>query len=182
MLRLWGSGTYPPSFAEVDGRYLSLADLFQVMTSALSEMHQTGKRPQSVRLAKVYGPLEITGGHGPNVGTVTAASVAKACATLADRLNDPAWKPLPNNIIPAGMTVEGIQMNAAQFLRLMAEALVAPSPETKLNVKMTYMYSEMSMVYPRSRPPVDQGATWTFKPAPMGPPAGQLSVSRSPGN
>ena len=49
----------------------------------------------------------------------------------------------------------------------MAEALVAPSLETKLNVKMTYPFSSASLEYPKMRLPIDQGGHWTFKPAPL---------------
>ena len=168
LLKSWGSDTLLPSYLRVEGRYLSLADLFQVMTDALAEMNNSGKLPQSVQVRKVYGPVGLPDDHGPNLVELTAGSVAKECAAVASRLHDETWNAIPKNIIPSRLRIDGTEVNAAQFLRLMAEALTTASPETKLKTKMTYMFSTAAHMYPSTRTSEEKGAMWTVKPAPLG--------------
>jgi hypothetical protein len=163
----WGINTYPPSYFKVGSRFLSLAEAFQVMNDALAELDRTGKLPQSVSVVGVYGPIGMPGGHGPNVGEVTVASIAKECAEIEARLHDDTANPMPTNTIPPIVTVDGIKVNAAQFLRLMAQAIVDPTPTAKVNVRMTYMFPSTAQVFPKTRALEDTGATWTFKPAPL---------------
>jgi hypothetical protein len=163
----WGTDTYPPSYFQVGNNYLSLTEAFQVMTDALAELSRTGKLPPSVQVARVYGPLRMAIGHGPNIGDITVASIAKVCTQLTAGLHDETGYPMPKNTVPSIVTVDGVSMNAAQFLRLMAQALVDPTPETKLKVRMTYMTPATAAVFPRTRSLDDVGTTWTFKPAPL---------------
>jgi len=164
-LRTWGSGPTPPKYLYADGHYLSLADMFQVMTGSLAEFHHTGKLPTTVRLLRVYGPTDITNTRGPGAGEVSVASVARVCAGLNDALHDESWSPLPKNAVPSHVTVDGIELNSAQFLRLMAEALVSGNAESKLKVKMTDMFWGRDATYYRSRSLRDESVAWTFKPA-----------------
>jgi hypothetical protein len=166
LLKTWGTDLNPPTYLEVAGRYLSLADSFAILVNVLSERN-SGRSPKSVRLAKVYGPLEVPSDHGPALGAVPVSSITRVCSKIVDKLNDQTWHPVPNNVVPAWLEVEGIRVNAAQFLRLMLEALVASTPETKLNVKMTNMLTYPGIMYPKTRVPQDQGGTWTYKPAPL---------------
>jgi len=170
----WAINTFPLPYLRVEDHYLSLADWFQAMTDALAELDRTGKLPESVRVVQVYGPDHTPLGHGPNVGEVTAASVAHVCSELAGRLRDTSGDP-PNNSIPTSITVDGINMNAAQFLRLMASALVAQSPDSKLRVRMTYLFPGQAQLVPKTRSLTEMGVGWTVKPAPL-----TLDVSRSP--
>ncbi|HEY6293911.1 MAG TPA: hypothetical protein VI455_20340 [Terriglobia bacterium] len=167
MLRSWGNDTFPPPHLVADGHYLSLADLFQVMTDAFAEQDRTGKLPQSVQVVQVYGPLRTLMGHGPNAGEVTVADVARACAEIAPRLHDQTGAPVPKNFIPSAITVGGVNVNAAQFLRLMAAALVTPSQDAKLRVKMTYLFPGTAELTPKTRPMTEMGGAWTIKPAPL---------------
>jgi hypothetical protein len=137
------------------------------MTDALAEMNKSGKLPQSIQVRKIYGPIGLPDDHGPNLVEVTAGSVAKAAAELASRLHDETWNAIPKNTIPTRVTIDGAEVNAAQFLRLMAEALTTPSPETKLKTKMTYMFSTAAHMYPSTRSAEDKGSMWTVKPAPL---------------
>jgi len=166
LLKVWGNDTNLRDYIRVEGRYLSPADMFQVMTDALAELNRTGKLPQSVRVVQVYGPVELPDDHGPTSGEVTVASVARACAGIVDRLHDNTWNPVPKNAIPSRFMIDGLNVNAAQFLRLMAEALMTPSAEAKLEVKMTYAFSVPAFEFPKLRES-DLGGTWTFKPAPL---------------
>jgi hypothetical protein len=165
LVKSWGSGTVPPEYLAVNSHYLSLADMFQVMADALAGLNRTGKLPDSVRVVPVFGPAETSKDRGPAQGEVTVGSVARVCSELTGRLHDSAWTPVPKNSIPFRVKVDGVDMNAAQFLRLMAEAVVNPAPEAKLQVKMTEMFWGRDATYVRTRSIRDEGATWTIKPA-----------------
>jgi hypothetical protein len=162
-----GSANYLAPYFQVGGRYLSVAETFQVLTDALAEMNRTGKLPETVRVDRVYGPLAMAMGHGPNIGDVKAASVIKICADLDAHLHDDTGYPVPKNTIPPLFTVDAVKMNAAQFLRLMAQVLEDPSPDATLHVRMDYMLTGAAQVFPKARNLEDVGATWTFKPAPL---------------
>ncbi len=165
-LTQWGNDTYPPAYLFADGHYLSLAEWFQVATDALASFHRTGSLPASVQVASVYGPIGMVGGHGPNIGDVSIASIARQCADLQPGLHDTSIHDhLPTNVIPSFVRIDGIPINAAQFLRLMSQALVNPIPDNKLRVRMTYMTSATASIFPKTRSLEDAGATWTFKPA-----------------
>ncbi len=174
----WGNDTFPPSYIRIDGHYLSLADTFQVMTDALADFDRTGKLPETVKIAGTYGPIGMPNGHGPNIGDVTVASVAKVCSDLTKRLHDETANPMPKNTVPSVVAVDGIAMNAAQFLRLMAQAVVDPVPDAKLRVRMTYMYPGTAEIFPKTRAKEDTGSTWTFKPAPLQNPSQPTRASR----
>ena len=161
----WAGNTYPPPYVHVAGHYLSLADLFQVLTDALAAQDRTGKLPATVQVVPVFGPNYTITGHGPNAGEVTPAAVAHFCAGLSERLHDTSATPIPENIIPNEVSLEGNNMNSAQFLRLMAKVLAAP--ENKLAVKMTYMFPEQAEFMPKTRRLNEMGAMWTVKPAPL---------------
>lgn len=163
-LNEWGNNTFPLPYLRVENHYLSLADWFQVMADTLSELDRTGKLPESVRVVAVYGPDHTPLGHGPNVGEATVASVAHVCSDLTQRLHDTGGDP-PKNSVPTSVTVSGINMSGAQFLRLMAEALVAPTPDTKVRVKMTYLFPNQAQLVPKTRSMSEMGAGWTVKPA-----------------
>jgi len=173
MVKTWGIETYMPDYLTLNAnRYLSLAETFQALCDVLAEQNRTGKRPQTVPLRQVYGPLTLGEDHGPALGTVTGITVARMAAQLADRFQETTWKPIPGNTVPAQVDIGDLHLTTGQFLRLMAEAVAAPSLETKFNAKMTYVFSSASMVYPKMRPTMDQGGTWTFKPAPLNLAAG----------
>jgi hypothetical protein len=163
----WGNNTYPPTFVKVAGHYLSLADLFQVLADTLAAQDRTGKLPETVQVVSVYGPLYTITGHGPNVGEVSVAAVAHFCTGLSATLHDTSAGTTPKNTIPNEVSVEGNNMNSAQFLRLMAKALVAASPESKLDVRMTYMFPGQAQLMPKTRRMGEMGAMWTVKPAPL---------------
>ncbi len=162
-----GNANYLPPYFQVDSRYLSVAETFQVLTDALAEMNRTGKLPQTVRVDRIYGPLGMPLGHGPNIGDVKFATITRICTELDARLHDDSGYPMPKNTIPPMYAVDGIRINAGQFLRLMAQAMIDPSPESTLHVRMVYMLTEAAQVFPKARNLEDVGATWTVKPAPL---------------
>lgn len=166
VLEAWGDQKRPPKYLNVKEFYfLSLAETFQVLADALAAQNRTGELPETVRVAEVHGPLQAINDVNPVLGEVTAASVARAAAALDGALHDDAWSPVPHNVVPMRVKVEGLDLNPAQFLRLMAEALVAPSPDTRLKVKPENMFASQNFVKIRTRSALDMGNVWTYKPA-----------------
>jgi hypothetical protein len=170
-LKTAGNNTVLPPIFRADGHYLSLANMFQVMTDALAEFSRTGKLPESVKVVQVYGPVRLLLGHGPNAGEVSVASVARVCAQIDAGLHDESPDKFPKNAIPVFLNVDGVEMNPAQFLRLMALALADPSPEAKLQVRMLYPFTGVLVSYPKTRVFSDAGFGWTLKPAPLDVPS-----------
>lgn len=164
LLAAWGNDTNLRDYLLVDGHYLSMADLFQVMADSLAALNRTGNFPRSVRVIPVYGPIDTPADPGPGSGEVSVASIARLCAQISHRLHENTWNPVPQNAIPSRVSVGALNVNSAQFLRLMAEALVAPGLAAKVPVKMTYVLSVSAYEFPKERES-DLGGTWTFKPA-----------------
>lgn len=165
-----GNDTHLFSYLQVDGHYLSLAELFQVMTDELAEFHQTGKLPASVKVAKVYGPFRLVTGHGPNDGEITAGDIEQTCADIAGSLHDDTATGVPKNSVPPLLKINGMNLNPAQMIRLMGLTLENPAPDTKLPVRMSYVLTGAGML-PDTRPVWDTGFVWAIKPA-------SLSVAR----
>jgi len=166
LLEQWSQNNYPPTYAFSGNEYFSLADMFQMLATSLGEFHRSSALPDSVPLNHVYGPLEMTDKQGPSQGTVTVAEVARVSAEVSAALNDQQWKPLPPNRVPTWITVGGIQLNAAQFLRLLAQAFAAPEPTAELKVRTCRMFSAAAELLPVMwRLQSETGASWTVKPA-----------------
>ena len=164
-MKAWGNDTYAPNVFRAGARYLSRAEMFQVLADALAAFHRDGKLPESVDVVSVYGPVRVLTGHGPNIGEVSVAELARICAELAPPLHDTTPNTIPKNAVPVGIPVNGEMLNPAQFLRLMALAVLNPSPEAKINVRMVYEFSGPGMLLPKTRPDMDDGFIWTLKPA-----------------
>jgi hypothetical protein len=174
-LKMAGTNTILPPNFQADGHYLSLANMFQVLTDALAEFSRTGKLPQSVKVVQVYGPVRLLSGHGPNAGEVSAKSIISVCAQIDAGLHDESPGEFPKNAIPVSLKVDGIDMNPAQFLRLMALALADPSSDAKIPVRMLYTFTGSLISFPRSSNISDAGFGWTLKPAPL---EGKLGSNR----
>jgi hypothetical protein len=82
-----------------------------------------------------------------------------------DALHDDSWRDRPRNAIPSPIAIGDLSVTASQFLRLMAEALIAPGPDTKLTVKPVDMFAGRVMTFYNRRLHSDLGAPWTYKPA-----------------
>ncbi len=161
------NGLFPANYARTGNRFFSLADMFQLLSTALGEFHRKGSLPAAVTVQPVYGPLAMEEDPGAPVGELPVSAMAGAAADIADHLNRSEWKPVPENVVPTVVTVDGVRLNPAQFLRLMAEAYLAPVPQTKLKIQMSNNFSPAGEMFPRQIMRVDQGNTWTFKPAPL---------------
>jgi hypothetical protein len=164
MLAAWGDQPAPPKYLLVEDHYLSRAEMFQAMAGALARLDRSHKLPDSVHIGPIIGPLEVVKSQVTS-GEVSASSVAHACAAFAEQLYDQTQATIPHNAIPTLITVEGINVTPAQFLRLMAEALTTTSPEAKLQVKNEQMFSGLDELFYKTRVQRDMGGLWTRKPA-----------------
>lgn len=165
-LKEWkATGNYPPTTALAGEQYLSIADMFQLLVTALAHTRPGDAKPPSITLRHVYGPLETTDEVGPIGKVVKVRDVAAAAAALEPALNSEAWKPVPENAIPTWVEVGGVRVNAAQFLFLMADAFVTVDPDANLSTGMHYMFTPVAEGFPKSRKRSELGALWTLKPA-----------------
>lgn len=168
MLVAWGDQPAPPKYLLVEDHYLSRAEMFEAMAKALAELDRSNKLPKSVRIVPVLAPIDVLTGKGAS-GEVSVSAVAHSCAGFAPQLYDQTDAAIPHNVIPTQITVEDVDVTPAQFLRLMAEALTAPSSQTKLQVKRVLMFSGGDELFYRTRIERDLGGLWTRKPAVLDP-------------
>ena len=164
------SGNHPPSYAVADGEYFSLADMFQMLSTALGQLSRSGSAPDSVVLLPILGPIDMPETQGPSQGSIRVESLKKVCADLMQGWAPKEWTALPQNVVPGWITVEGLRLNSAQFLRLMAEVYVSKKPESEFKVRTCQMASIVGLTFPSSRLRADTGTVWTIKPARLGPP------------
>ncbi len=160
-------GPNPPAFAAADGYFLSMADLFKMLANMLGAYHRAGSFPPNVPFTGVYGPRGVGGTGGLNTGHCSVKGIISAAADVARNLNDMAWKPLPASFIPETVIVEDHEVNAAQFLHLMAKAFLEPDRTEPVGIEMQYMLGAEAVPCPRFGPASEQGYLWTLKPAPL---------------
>ena len=159
-----------PNFAFTGREYFSLADMFQMLTTAFAHRDaSSGAMPAKVRLTNVYGPLDFTSETGPASGEVSVEDIAAAARSISDGLNDDAWKPVPSNAVPTWLTVGGTRITGSQFLNLMAQAYLNPAPGAQYKLVRLGFFSTLGVMHPRHLPSRDFGNSWTFKPAFLNP-------------
>lgn len=172
MIREFSQGVYPPSWARSGDRFFSLAEMFQLLARSLAAEAETGKKPSAIQLNAAYGPLDLIGDVAPASPTpVDLKAVQGAARLLAPALADDSWRPVPANAVPAYVTVAGQKVNAAQFLRLMAEAYLSPAADARLPIASHQLFTSATFLHPKQVLPQDQGNSWTLKPAPLNLPA-----------
>ncbi len=158
------NGTFAPPHQAIEGGYLSIADLFYLLTRSLAALDQNGKIAPSVRLDPLFGPLEVTSEVPVSQGEVTVAEIAKECRRIALGFDTPGWNPVPARAVPSAIRVGQLQLNPGQFLHLMTQAYLDPRPEKKLQVKLVYSVGTSAFNFPSTRRVIEQGTTWTVKP------------------
>ena len=156
-----------PEFGRSGSRFFTLAESFNLFAQALASYDKSGSLPTSVQLTTIYGPLILPGDQGPRNGTVSVSAILKTASALAPKLADTKWKTIPSNAVPAEIEVGALHLNAAQFLRLMAQAYLDPRPDKTLTVIPISLASFASYMFPKNTPMTDLGSAWTFKPAPI---------------
>jgi hypothetical protein len=157
-------GNHPPSFAKSGEEWFSLADMFQMLAAALGHYARNHVFPGAVERLPVYGPIEITLDQGPAQISVSRSSIMNAADAVYSRLANQDWTPIPTNIIPGWITVQGTRFNAAQFLRAMTQIYVN-AEKSDMIVPTCQMYGEVHLSYPPVRSHTNMGSIWTSKPA-----------------
>ena len=160
-----------PNFARAGAHFFTLAESFELLAKALAGRNTAGSLPKSVKLTSVYGPLTLPNNMGVRTGSVPVSAVIQAAVPLAAKLADTEWKRVPSNAVPSTIEVGSLQVNAAQFLHLMAEAYLDPAPDRILALSAIALDSPATFMFPKNTPMTDQGNSWAFKPAPLRAPA-----------
>ncbi|MBM3890747.1 MAG: hypothetical protein FJ388_16685 [Verrucomicrobia bacterium] len=175
LLRDWTER--PPNFASTGTRYLTLAQAFKLLATALKSHAERGAWPASVQTDMTYGPIgtwpEVVQGAETEVSAEAVIAAATKLAFGPKRRRGDAQPPA--NRVPLNVTVAGKTMHAAQFLRLMAEAyqaLRAGKPLGTLRVRPSNILPPLSPLWKRAhRVYQDTPAAysylqlWTVKPA-----------------
>ena len=157
----------PPDFGRAGASFFTLAESFELLAQALAGVDKTGSVPKSVALTPLCGPLTLPNDMGPTTGSVPVSAVIQAAAQIAPTLADTEWKRVPANAVPATIPVGSFRLNAAQFLRLMAQAYLDPSPDKILKVNAVTLTTRSTFMFPKNTAITDQGNSWSFKPAPL---------------
>jgi hypothetical protein len=169
LLRDWTER--PPNFASTGTRYLTLAQTFKLLATALKS------RPASFQTDMTYGPIgtwpEIVQGAEADVPAQAVIAVASQIVFGPERQRGDAQ--MPANRVPLNVTISGQTMHAAQFLRLMAEAyqaLRAGKPLGTLRVRPSNILPPLSPLWKRAHRVYDDTPAaysylqlWTVKPA-----------------
>jgi len=156
-----------PDFGRAGNTFYSLAESFNLFAQALVSFGKTGSLPKSVAFANQYGPLLLPNDMGATTGSVPVSEVVKAAARIAPRLANTALKRVPDNSAPSSIEVASLHVNAAQFLRLMVQAYLDPSPNHVLKVNAVTLSTRAGFMFPKNTPMTDQSNSWTFKPVPL---------------
>lgn len=158
VLRRWGTNNHPPAYAKSGGHYYSLAELFDLFSAALE------KPAAELQTRHLAGVDNMPDGQGPAVGRVTREQVAEAARRVSRQFDLPAAdQAVGEPRIPGWIRVGELQINAAQFLFLMAESLA--EPRDSFAIRTCQMDHAPGIVLPSTRPRPDRGTTWTLKPA-----------------
>ena len=157
-----------PNFAKAGDRFFTTAESFELLAESLAAVKKTGSLPKSLPMVQMYGPLTMPNDiMGVKTGSVPVAAVIKAAAEIAPRLANTTLKRVPDNTVPATIQVGSMQLNAGQFLHVMAQAYLDPSPEKLLKFNAVTLTNRVAFLFPKNTPMTDQGNAWTFKPAPL---------------
>ncbi|MCX6901589.1 MAG: hypothetical protein NT105_23160 [Verrucomicrobia bacterium] len=175
LLRDWTER--PPNFASTGTRYLTLAQTFKLLATALKSHAERGSLPATSQTDLTYGPI----GTWPEVVQGVETDVdAQAVITAASQIifgpeHQRGDVQPPANRVPLNVTAGGKTMHAAQFLRLMAEtyqALREGKPPGILRVRSSNILPPLSPLWKRThRVYEDTPAAysylqlWTVKPA-----------------
>jgi hypothetical protein len=152
-----------------DYQYFSLADMYGLLVQALAGFQEEERLPPSVDLVKVHGPREEAPPSQPWNKLLLRSVVTEAAGQLDDMTSE-SWRVEPFNVIPSRISPGGVEMNAMEFLLLMAEVyLVLFEDETTSNPLINLF---PTLQWPVTRAALDlegrltdMGDSWTLKPA-----------------
>jgi hypothetical protein len=178
----------PPNFASTGKCYLTLAQTFKLLATALKSHDERGAMPPALPTDMTYGPIFVApiSDQSPNgvwsqivhgdEGEIDGQAIVAAAARLAfGPEHQPGSSEPPSNRVPLNVTADGQTMNAAQFLRLMAEtyqALRAGKTLGVLRVRPSNVLPTLAVPWQRANrfykgTPAAYGflQLWTVKPA-----------------
>jgi hypothetical protein len=175
LLRDWTER--PPNFASTGTRYLTLAQTFKLLATALKSHAERGSLPATFQTDLTYGPIgtwpEVVQGVETDVEAQVVITAASQIIFGPERQRGEAQPPA--NRVPLNVTAGGKMMHAAQFLRLMAEtyqALRGGKPPGTLRLRPSNILPPLSPLWKRAhRVYEDTPAAysylqlWTVKPA-----------------
>ncbi|MEW6358802.1 MAG: hypothetical protein AB1696_20875 [Planctomycetota bacterium] len=176
-LLLKGWTERPPSFASTGKGYLSLAQTFKLLAVALKFHAERGSLPDSLQTDLTYGPIGVSSEvvQGKEEDMDMQAVIAAAARIAFGPERQPGSAEPPANRVPLNVTADGKTMNAAQFLRLMAEAYQAlrtGKTPAALRVRPSKLLPPLAQPWQRAHPsaadtPGVYGLLqlWTVKPA-----------------
>jgi hypothetical protein len=152
-----------------DYQYFSLADMYGLLVQALAAYSEEGTLPTTVDLVDVFGPR----GEAPPSqpwNRVLLDSVVAEAGRQVGAITDPHWRVDPLGAVPTTSSPGGIELNAMEFLLLMAEAYIilfegdAPA-NPLLNLFPTVQWPVTRSVLEADGRVTDTGSSWMVKPA-----------------
>jgi len=156
-------------FCRGDYQYFSMADMYGLLAQALAEYDDQSALPASVPLVPINGPREGASPSQPwnRLGLRTIVDEATRQAEL---LIDDIWRVTPKNAVPTTSAPGGVDVNAMEFLLLMAEAYLVIYEDTTPGNPLLSLYP--SLQWPVTQAALDlegkatdDGDSWTLKPA-----------------
>ncbi len=163
-----------PDFNKAGDKYFSLSESFSLFARALA----FGASQRDIPFKEALGPMELPNKMGPTVASIPVSDVVKAAKKIALALDKTGFAKLPSNTVPALIDVGSQQVNASQFLRLMAQAYLDPRPDRILKVNACTLSTRIGFMFPKNTNMIDQSNSWTFKPATLhAPPAGSAGAA-----
>lgn len=156
-------------FCRGDYQYFSLADMYGLLVQALAAFDGSGDLPATLDLVNVLGPRGDAPPSQPG-NRIFLNSVVSEAARQADAMTEGVWRVDPGNTVPAMSSPGGVEVNAMEFLLLMAatymvlyEGEVTGNP--LLNLLPTAQWPVTRSVLELEGRATDTGDSWTLKPA-----------------
>jgi len=108
----------PPFYVDLDFVCLSLCDVFQALTYSLAYYHEHGSLPKEVKVRDILGPVDSIPLPMRRAirGSVDGKSITETATMVSQRIIDR---------IPSTIEINGSPLNAAEFLYLMAQEILA---------------------------------------------------------
>ena len=152
-----------------DYQYFSLADMYGLLVQALAAYSEEGVLPATLGLENVHGPR----GEAPPSqpwNRILLNSVVNEASRQLDAMTDAVWRVDPLNTVPSTSSPGGEEVNAMEFLLLMAATYMIlfegdASGNPLLNLFPTVQWPVTRMVLDLEGRATDSGDSWTLKPA-----------------
>ena len=156
-------------FCRGDYQYFSLADMYILLVQALAAYLDDGELPPTVDLLPVYGP-RVDAPPSQPYNRLLMRSVLAEAADQAERLTDGTWRLEPRNAVPSTSSPGSTEINAMEFLLLMAETYMVVYEQEDpgnplINLFPTAQWPMTQAVLGLEGRATDTGDSWTVKPA-----------------